>query len=109
MDNRKGITLIELLIIVLILGALVAIAIPRISTSSTTSKTNACTTNVNMINSQIKLYHIDTSDWPASLTDVTTNTSYFPDGEPNCPWSVTYDMNSTSHRVAEHTDGDHGI
>ena len=109
MDNRKGITLIELLIIVLILGALVAIAIPRISTSSTTSKTNACTTKVNGINSQIKLYHIDTGDWPVSLTDVTTNTSYFPDGEPTCSFSVTYDMNSTSYRVATHSDSDHGV
>ena len=56
MRGKKGVTLVELLIVVLILGALAAIAIPRLTQSADTAKTNGCKTNVDIINSQIELY-----------------------------------------------------
>jgi prepilin-type N-terminal cleavage/methylation domain-containing protein len=101
--NRKGLTLIELLIVVIILGALAAIAIPRISENSATAKQRACQTNIATMNTQIELYYSTNEVWPDALTDVTENTDYFPDGAPKCPTtnsSDVYDMNSTSHRVS---------
>jgi len=83
--GRKGFTLVELLIVVLILGALAAIAVPRILGGATTAKANACHTNIDTINSQIELYYSTNSAWPATLDGVTTDTGYFPDGEPVCP------------------------
>ncbi len=83
--KRKGVTLIELLIVVLILAALAAIAIPRISQSAQTAKANACWTNLDVINSTIEMYNADTGGYPANLTAITTDTDYFPDGEPKCP------------------------
>ncbi len=85
MRHRKGFTLVELLIVVLIIGALAAIAIPRISQSATTAKKNACKTNIDVINTQIELYRATTASWPATLDVVTKDTDYFPDGEPICP------------------------
>ena len=41
-SKRKGVTLIELLIVVLILAALAAIAITRITGGAETAKANAC-------------------------------------------------------------------
>ncbi len=102
---RKGITLIELLIVVLILGALSAIAIPRISQSANNAKQKACDVNVDIINSAIEMYNADTGAYPVlsgDLTDVTINTTYFPDGEPACPFSTAYVMNATTKRVASH-------
>jgi prepilin-type N-terminal cleavage/methylation domain-containing protein len=102
MKSRKGFTLVELLIVVLILGALAAIAIPRIVGGATNAKINACKTNVDLINSQIELYYANTGSWPSSLTDVTNNTDYFPDGAPTCPVDDTVyddDYNTTKHRV----------
>ncbi|MBN1457206.1 MAG: prepilin-type N-terminal cleavage/methylation domain-containing protein [Sedimentisphaerales bacterium] len=85
MIRRKGVTLIELLIVVLILAALAAIAIPRISQSATSAKANACATNIDVINSAIEMFNADTGAYPTTLTDVTGSTTYFPDGAPVCP------------------------
>ena len=85
MRSRKGFTLVELMIVVLILGALAAIAIPRIVGGAASAKANACKTNVDLINSQIELYYSNTGSWPANLQAVTQDTDYFPDGEPVCP------------------------
>jgi prepilin-type N-terminal cleavage/methylation domain-containing protein len=83
--KKRGVTLIELLIVVLILAALSAIAIPRITQSASSAKARACETNVDIINSAIEQYYMDTSSWPSTLSDVTGNTDYFPDGAPVCP------------------------
>ena len=85
MRGKKGFTLVELMIVVLILGALAAIAIPRILGGANTAKANACATNIDMINSQIELYYANTGSYPADLPTLTGNTAYFPDGAPVCP------------------------
>jgi general secretion pathway protein G len=103
MRSRKGLTLIELLIVVIILGALAAIAIPRITTSSTTAKQNACTTNVDTLNRSIEMYKSDKDAYPAGLSDITSDANYFPDGAPSCPFSTAYVYDTTAHRVATHS------
>jgi type II secretion system protein G len=103
MRSRKGLTLVELLIVVIILGALAAIAIPRITTSSTDAKRNACSTNVDTLNTAIEMYNIDHDAWPSALSDVDANTAYFPDGAPSCPFGTAYSYSSTTHRVSAHS------
>ena len=98
MFSKKGFTLIELLLVVAILGILAVIAIPRITTSTTTAKANACAANIDVLNTQIELYRIDTDDWPVSLATVTGSTSYFPDGAPTCPSDGTYTMSDSTYR-----------
>ena len=100
MSNKKGFTLVELLLVVVILGVLAAIAIPRITTSASTARINACATNIDTMNTQIELYRTDTDDWPATLATVTADANYFPDGAPTCPSGGTYTMDGTTHRCS---------
>jgi general secretion pathway protein G len=103
MRNRKGLTLIELLIVVIILGALAAIAIPRITTSATTAKQNACNTNVDTLNTALEMYKMDHSSttYP-TLATLTADVNYFPDGAPVCPFGTAYVLNA-SNRVTLHS------
>lgn len=98
MKNRKGLTLIELLIVVIILGALAAIAIPRMSSSATTAKRRACQTNQGTINSQVELYYANNESWP-TLSSFIADANYFPD-TPTCPSDGTYSLDSDTHRVS---------
>ena len=102
MNSRKGFTLVELLIVVLILGALAAIAVPRIMGGAKTAKTNACKTNVDMLNSQIELYYANKDAWPAAITDVTDDPNYFPESTPECPFGTAYNYSAVTHRVSGH-------
>ena len=97
-----GFTLVELMVVVLILGALAFVAIPRMGQSSITAKTNACKTNVNLLNSQAELTFATTGSWPADLAALTENTALFPDGPPTCPDGEVY-VYGTNHRIAKHT------
>ena len=103
MHRKKGFTLVELLVVVLILGALAAIAVPRIIGGATSAKINACMTNVDLINSQIELYYANEGGWPAQLSTVTSDPNYFPDGAPECPFETSYSYDTTKHRVSDHT------
>ncbi len=102
MFKGKGFSLVELLIVVLILGALAAIAIPRITASATTAKTNACATNIDVLNSQIEMYNADTGAYPVSLAAITGSVTYFPDGAPVCPLDRTYTLGADSRVTCDH-------
>ena len=84
-ERAKAFTLVELMIVVLILGALAAIAVPRIMGGSAAAKANGCKTNIDTLNSQIELYYANNGAYPATLDVVTGDTNYFPDGAPTCP------------------------
>jgi general secretion pathway protein G len=103
MYGKKAFTLVELLVVVMILGALAAIAVPRMISGATNAKIRACETNVDLINSQIELYYANEGQWPRRLNAVTTDPNYFPDGAPACPFDTAYQYSTTIHRVSGHT------
>ena len=106
--GKKGFTLVEVLLVVVILGLLAMVAIPRFVHSGTDAKTNACKANVALLNSQIELYAA-TNDgtYPADQAEFGTlilnNTDLFPDGPPACPYGDPYVYNATTKRVTAHS------
>jgi len=101
---KNGFTLVELMVVVLILGALAFVAVPRISESTTTAKKNACNNNVDIMNKQIELFMIETGAYPDSddLKDEVGLRASFPDGIPVCPFGDDYTYNKTLKRVESH-------
>ena len=106
--KRHGFSLLELLLVVVILGIIAAIVVPRISTSSDGAKERVCEANCAQINSAIERYGILNGSWPsADLNELDSDVNAFPEGLPTCPVSGNpYTMNTTTYRVQGH-DGSH--
>ena len=69
MRAKRGFTLVEILIVVVILGILAAIVVPQFTQASTEAKTNSLCSNLQSIRSQIELYKVQHNDTaPALLT-----------------------------------------
>jgi type II secretion system protein G len=56
--NRKGFTLVEILIVVVILGILAAIVIPQFTNASEDAKDSAAKSQLQTIRNQIELYRV---------------------------------------------------
>ena len=99
-----GFSLLELLIVVVILGVLAAVVVPRFLVSAADAKKNSCKQNVASINTQVERYYFEKGVWPAvDLSDIAGDSDFFPDGIPVCPVDGTaYTLDATSHRVTGH-------
>src|SRR3954470_8253177 len=61
-QNRKGFTLIEILIVVIILGILAAIVIPQFTNASKEAKQSALVSTVQTLRSQVSLFKLQHND-----------------------------------------------
>ncbi len=62
MQAKRGFTLVEILIVVVILGILAAIVIPQFTQASTEAKTNSLASDLQSLRSQIQLYKVQHND-----------------------------------------------
>jgi len=67
---RRGFTLVELLIVIVILAVLAAIAIPRFMNSGTRSKTASLRSDLKLVRNAIQTFSNDTGTFPATLDDL---------------------------------------
>ncbi len=104
--RRHGFSLLELLAVVVILGIIALVVIPRINFSATTARENSCFQNKAEINSAIERYYFNNGTLPA-VADINVP-AYFPDGLPVCPETgAAYTLDAGTGRVSGHTAGSH--
>ncbi len=90
MVSRKGFTLVEILIVVVILGILAAIVIPQFSNASSDSKLATLKTNLQTVRCQLELYKIEHDDiYPvlASFEDAMVTTGKYLQKVPTNPFT----------------------
>lgn len=83
MKAKKGFTLVEILIVVVILGILAAIVIPQFSQASTDAKLNSCRSSLQSLRSQIELYKIQHNDQPPALATFADQMTTYSDADGN--------------------------
>ena len=102
--DRGAFTLLELLIVVVILGTLGAVVMPRFVSSADDAEKNACAHNRAVINAAVERWYLEKGEWPGkNLDDIGADPAYFPDGLPTCPVDGSdYKLDNDTHRVEDH-------
>jgi general secretion pathway protein G len=80
--RSDGLSLIELLIAVTVLGALLAIAIPRFTGYKSQTEISTATQDLRILDNQLKSYHLNNDVYPSALSDVPHGTKLDPWGNP---------------------------
>jgi prepilin-type N-terminal cleavage/methylation domain-containing protein len=94
--NRKGFTLVEMMIVVLIIGILIAIALPNFLRARENARTRACVSNMKQIQAAIEQWAMENkkaaSDPVPALSDLSPT---YIKTWPTCPSGGTYTISGT--------------
>jgi prepilin-type N-terminal cleavage/methylation domain-containing protein len=108
--NQKGFTLVELMVVVVIIGILVAIAVPVYNNVTAKANRGAVEANLRTIDSAIMQYNATkglTKIDSDGITAIKVDGSYLQKW-PTGPDKVSYDVNSTSGKAEVTKDTDTG-
>ena len=103
----------ELLLVVIILGLLAIVAIPRLASTAGDSKANTCRQNIAIINSQIELWAAQNGcRYPQThdefVENILKNQDIFPGKAPTCPYGEAYKYDPAKTRVVPHNHNGSG-
>ncbi|MGE0760464.1 MAG: competence type IV pilus major pilin ComGC [Pirellulaceae bacterium] len=100
----RGISLVEVLAVVTLLGILAAVIVPRLSTQGVDAKGKVCSVHKGNVEVQCQLWARQKGSLPQStLDDIGADASFFPDGLPVCPVDgSSYSIDTVTGQVTGH-------
>lgn len=69
-SNNQGFTLTELMVVVVIIGVLVAVAVPATHAARNKAENNACIQNQHIIHTEVVRYYSDHGAYPADVQEL---------------------------------------
>jgi len=103
MQNQKGFTLVELMVVVVILGILVAIAVPIYNNVTADAQDKACDATVRTLNGASSMYKAQTGAFPVNMEALVPN---YIQATPVCPTAGVYSMDANgAWHCATHSPG----
>lgn len=92
--NKKGFTLVEILVVITIIGILSAIAVPSYIYAVEQGKRDACAANVQILVTQVERYRLATGEqlvlaYDQSLVQFLTDIGYLSGQQITCPFSTS--------------------
>ncbi|OYD07862.1 competence type IV pilus major pilin ComGC [Paludifilum halophilum] len=67
LDNQRGFTLIEMLVVLFVIGVIIAIALPNLKAAGESAQERACAANRKLIGSQADNYFLELGSYPSSV------------------------------------------
>lgn len=104
--NKKGFTLVEIMIVVAIIGLLAAIGIPSFQKARDNSRAKACVNNLRMINAGTEQHMMDNNVTAATLSEAAV---YIKGGLPVCPASGSYTVGTETTDPTCSVGGTHAL
>ncbi len=68
--TKRGFTMVELLVVIIIISVLVAIALPRYFAAIYSGRVRSCQSNFKIINTAVQAYFAQNKEWPVEVTDM---------------------------------------
>lgn len=91
---RRGFTLIEIMIVVLIIGILLAIAVPNFVKARESSRTKACISNLKQVDSAKEQWAMDNKKATGATVGLTDVVPAYVKNTPECPTGGVYAVNN---------------
>lgn len=105
-NNDKGFTLIEMMIVLLIISILILIAIPNVTKHSKSIDEKGCAAYLKMVQGQVEAFKMDEKRLPKNIDELST-AGFLPTGA-RCPNGSELTIDENGNVIAENMASESG-
>jgi prepilin-type N-terminal cleavage/methylation domain-containing protein len=106
---KRAFTLVEIMIVVLIIGILLAVAVPNFMTARETSRSKSCSANLHQVESAKEQYAMDNRLADGTAVSGLSSLSDYIKKTPQCPSGGTYTVGAIGTDPSCSVGGTHAL